>query len=208
MRTRLFIFAFILCFGQAISQRIYNFNVSLVTSQNQSTASQVLVRFSLRAGQTCPGYEILHSTDSVNYIPVYSYVGICGDQNVDESYSYLHGGPTYNMTNFYKVNIPGYEMSQPQRIYVGAQGPQSSLLIFPNPVFTESQIGLKFINYGGGFLEGHIYNQHGVKLKPLLLDVKADRADVPISDLNDGLYIIWLTDGTILFRNKFIVKRP
>lgn len=188
-------------------QRITNFNVSAVKSQNQSTSSQVLVRFTLTAGQSCPGYEILHCTDSVNYLQIYNYAGICGSQNKDESFSYLHGSPGYNMTNYYKINIPGFEMSSPQRIYIGEQVPQSSLLIYPNPVFQESLVQLRFHNYGGGFVEGYIYNQHGVKLRPISFDVKLTDVQLDVKDLNDGLYIIWLTDGISLFRGKFIVKR-
>jgi hypothetical protein len=192
----------------AFSQRIVNFNVSLVNSQNQSTSSQVLVRFSLTAGQSCPGYEILHCTDSVNYLQIYNFAGICGDPSTELSYSFLHGSPAFNQTNFYKISIPGFETSQPQRIFVGEQAPQSSLYIYPNPVFLESIVNLKFRNYGGGYVDGYIYNQHGVRLRSISFNVKLSEVQLDINELNDGLYIIWLTDGKSLFRGKFIVKRP
>jgi hypothetical protein len=201
-----FVILLIMLGSYASAQRIANFNLSLVAAQGQNTS--VLARFSITAGQTCPGYEILHSVDSLNYIPVYSYAGICGDLNVETSYSFLHGGPIPNQNNFYKVNIPGFETSAPQRIFVGNQAAQVNIRPYPNPVGTEDRIRLKFYNFQGGFVEGFIYNQHGIRLLPLYFKVDQNDPEVLIGDLSDGLYILWLTDGNVLFRTKFIVKRP
>lgn len=196
-----------LCYA-GFAQRITNINVSLVNSQNQSgTTSQVLVRFTLTAGPSCPGYEILHCTDSINYLQFYNYAGICGDQNSDVSFSQIHGSPSPNMVNYYKVSIPGYETSAPQRIYVGSQTPQSTLKVYPNPAINESTLFMTFSNYFGNEVNGFIYNQQGMKIRPITIPIKQDKGETYIGDLNDGMYIIWLTDGKILFRSKFIVKR-
>ncbi len=202
---KLVILLFILTF-KLLGQRITNFNLSLVTAQGQNTS--VLARFSITAGQTCPGYEILHSSDSINYLPAYSYAGICGDLNTETSYSFLHGGPIPNQNNFYKVSIPGFETSLAQKIFVGNQLAQSNIRVYPNPVITEDRIKLKFYNFEGGFVEGFIYNQQGIRLIPLFFNVQQSDPEIVISDLDDGLFIIWLTDGNVLFRSKFIVKRP
>ncbi len=111
------------------------------------------------------------------------------------------------MTNYYKVSIPGYETSKVYRVYVGAQAPKSSILVFPNPAFNESTLHLKFFNYSGSLVDGYVYNQFGVAVKPLSLTIKQDISEFNISDLDDGLYIVWLTDGNWLFKAKFIVKR-
>lgn len=206
MMRKIILLILLISGGLVYSQRITNFNLSLVTNQGQSAS--VLIRFSITAGQTCPGYEILHSADSLNYIPVYNYAGICGDLNLETSYRFTHTGPLPNQNNFYKVNIPGFETSAPQKIFVGQQAPQSSLRVYPNPVVTEDRIKLKFFNFAGGLVEGFIYNQHGVRLIPVYLDVKQADPEVAVGDLEDGLYIIWLTDGNYLYRSKFIVKRP
>ena len=58
-----------------------------------------------------------------------------------------------------------------------------------------------------GKVEGFIFNQFGKVVRPLLLDINQSQSEVNINDLNDGLYIVWLTDGNWLFRSKFIVKR-
>ncbi len=204
---RYFTYIFILGCLSIFSQRIQNVNVSLVNSQNQGTNSQVLVRFTLTAGQSCSGYEILHCTDSLNYLQIYNYSGVCGNTTADESFNFTHGSPGIEMTNYYKVSIPGFETSAPYRIYVGKTTPKPNILVFPNPVFSQEFIHLRFYNYVGTKVEGFIFSQFGKIIKPLLLDIKQDHSEVSINDLNDGLYIVWLTDGNWLFRSKFIVKR-
>lgn len=192
----------------SFAQRIINANVSLVNSQNQTgTTSQVLVRFSLTAGPACPGYEILHCTDSINYLPFYNYAGLCGDQTREVSFSHTHGNPLPEMVNYYKVSIPGYETSPAMRIFVGAQAPQSNLKVYPNPAFNESYLKLIFSNYFGKEVNGFLYDEQGIKMKTLTITIQQDRGEVYIGDLDDGMYIIWLTDGNILFKSKFIVKR-
>lgn len=198
---------FLTCFCLSVfSQRLQNINVSLVNGQNQ-TSSQVLVRFTITAGLACPGYEILHCTDSLNYLQAYNYAGLCGNQSTDESFNFTHGSPGIEMVNYYKVSIPGYETSNVYRVYVGAQAPKSSILVYPNPAFNESILHLKFFNYSGSLVDGYVYNQFGVAVKPLSLTIKQNVSEFNISDLDNGLYIVWLTDGNWLFKAKFIVKR-
>ena len=189
------------------SQRIINVNVSVVNGQNQSTSSQVLVRFTLTAGQTCPGYEVLHCLDSMNYIPFFNSANLCGNQTTDESFSTVHNSPGLNQLNYYKINIPGYETSAPYRIFVGPEAPRSTILVYPNPMINESILHLRFFNYIGSKVEGFVYNQFGTAVKTLALTIKQDLSEINVSDLNDGLYVVWVTDGNLLFRAKFIVKR-
>jgi hypothetical protein len=111
------------------------------------------------------------------------------------------------MVNFYKVSIPGYEISAPQRVFVGSQTPQSTLKVYPNPVIYETTLHLIFSNYFGSEVNGFLYDQQGVKLRALTIPIKQDKGETFIGDLDSGIYIIWLTDGKILFRSKFIVKR-
>jgi len=206
MRSHFFhIFFFLAC--ALFSQRIQNVNLSLVNSQNQGTNSQVQVRFDISPGQSCPGWEILHCTDSLNYVSVYNDAGICGNQNTSESKSFVHASPGLDMLNYYKVSIPGFELSSPYRIYVGQQVPKPNLLVYPNPVFQQDFITLKYLNYAGSQVFGYIYNQFGIQERELILKIDQSLSQVNISGLKDGLYVVWLTDGNWLFRNKFIVKR-
>jgi hypothetical protein len=109
--------------------------------------------------------------------------------------------------NYYKISIPGFETSPPYRIYVGQQAPKPNLLVYPNPVSNQDFITLKYINYSGSSVFGYIYNQFGIAVRELDLKIDQSLSQVNIGDLADGLYVVWVTDGTWLFRNKFIVKR-
>jgi hypothetical protein len=202
-----FTYALLMLCGSSFAQRIQDVSVSLVNSQNQGTTSQVLIRFTISPGQSCPGYEILHCTDSLNYLSIYNYAGICGNQSTSESFNFTHGSPGIEMINYYKVSIPGFETSPPHRIFVGQQAPKPNLIVYPNPVFNQPIITLKYMNYSGTSVFGYIYNQFGNPVRELDLKIDQSLSQVNISDLNDGLYVVWVTDGTWLFRNKFIVKR-
>ena len=202
----LFKYFFILACLSGFSQRIINFNVSL----NGATSSQVLVRFTIAAGPTLPGYEIQSCTDSLNYLQIYSNYNSIGDPNTNQSFSYTHNSPVVGVTNFYRINIPGFETSLPQRIYVGATSASSkanNIRVYPNPCTNDGIINLQFINYGDSTVNGYIYNQFGTTVQPLSLIISQGLSQVNINNLNDGLYIVWLTDGNLLFRAKFIVKR-
>jgi len=191
-------------FAQA--QRIINLNASLV--QAQGTSPQVLIRFSLTAGQACPGYEIQHSLDSVNYLQIYNYAGICGDSGFEESFSFTHSNPMFNQVNYYRVVIPGFETSRVVSVFVSENVLAANILPYPNPVVNENTLYLKFFNFEGPELEGFVFNQNGVREKTLYLKNNSGLAEFDIGILRNGLYIIWLTDGNILMRSKFIVKRP
>ncbi len=190
------------------AQRIVNFNVSLVPPQVQGGIPQVLVRFGISPGIACPGYELLHSLDSINFIQFYNYAGICGTSSIEETYSQLHSTPAFNQINYYKVSIPGFETSSTARIFVGEYTQGARLLLFPNPIINDNILRLKFLNFSGNEVEGYIYNQSGIKEGELYLKVVNNLSEINIGYLPDGLYIIWLTDGNIVLRSKFIIKRP
>lgn len=204
---RLLIYLFITINLSVFGQRLANISLSPVSSQNQ-TGTNVLVRFSILPGIACPGYEILHSTDSLNFYPVYSFSGICGNQSSEETHDYLHVNPLQNTINYYRVSIPGYETSKIHRIYVGENAGKPSILLYPNPLSNyQSFVSFKINNYVTNYLEGFIISQNGQKSERLYLTINQDYGQFPVDDVEDGLYFIWLTDGKVALQAKFIVKR-
>lgn len=190
------------------AQRIINVSASPVTGQGQSTSPQVLVHFTLKAGLTCPGYELIHSLDSLNYLPFYTSSNVCGNQATDESFSQVHVSPGINQINYYKVNIPGFETSATYSVFVGSKAAQPGLQAYPNPIADQGTLSLKFLNYSGALVEGHIIDQNGITLQSLTVPIQQGIGMMNITNLLDGLYLIWLTDGNLLFKTKIIVKRP
>ncbi|MBK9282819.1 MAG: hypothetical protein IPM51_00705 [Sphingobacteriaceae bacterium] len=198
MKRILIIFIFLV---QTIhAQRIQNFNLSL-------TNTIVSVRFTVSAGSQCVGYNVLHSIDSLNYYPIYNYAGICGEISKATNHSYDHYSPALNAVNFYKIELNGVETSPPQRIFVSTS-PQYNLLLYPNPVYNfYDLLNIKVSNANNTRLVGYIYNQSGKPVKEIDLITQLDYAALNIFDLVNDMYVLWLTDGYVIYSSKFIVNR-
>lgn len=182
------------------SQRIQNFHTFL-------GGTNVGIRFTITKGPQCSGYTIYHSLDSINYIQIYDYPGVCGDMNVNQEISYTHSSPAFNQVNYYRVELVPFESSPVSRIYVTDQV-RSSMLVYPNPVTqTSDLLSLKFFNASNIRVIGFLFNQYGKPLRELDIKSNLDRAETPVYDLANGLYVLWLSDGINVFSSKFIVNR-
>ena len=182
------------------AQRIQNFNLTL-------THTIVSVRFTVSAGSQCLGYQVLHSIDSLNYYPVYDYAGICGEVTKALNHSYDHYSPALDAVNFYKIQLNGVETSPPQRIYVPSS-PKVNMIVYPNPVYNfYDLLSLKIFNANNTRVVGYIYNQSGKPVRELDFTTQLDYAALNIFDLVNDLYVIWLTDGYVVYSSKFIVNR-
>lgn len=198
---RIIAYIFLLIAPAGFSQRIEDFNLSVVSAS-------VDIRFSISPGSQCGGYSVLFSNDSLNFYTVYSYGGICGDISNRQDYSYLHTAPAYNQYNWYKIELTGMETSPAKKIFVGPAANNSSMLAYPNPVVTfYDQLSLKVYNTTNLRLQGYLYSQSGKPLHFIDLTTQGDLGWLNITDLTNGLYVIWLTDGTVVYRSKFIVYR-
>jgi hypothetical protein len=184
----------------ASAQRVQNFSLFLVNTQ-------VAIRFTVTKGSQCFGYTIWHSLDSINFNQLYNYPGTCGDVSNDQDYSYTHANPALNQVNFYKIELIPVETTPAKSIFVSDQ-PRARLFLFPNPLtFNDDLLHLKIFNAVNLRTEGFIFNQAGNPVKELDITTQADLASINISDLPNGLYVIWLTDGISAFTSKFIIYR-
>jgi hypothetical protein len=200
IRIKWIVVALLLVCIQGFAQRIQNFNVFAVNGS-------VGIKFTVSKGTQCNGYTIWHSLDSINFNVIYSYPGICGNTSADQDFSYTHTSPGVNVVNYYKIELPGVETSPVQRVYLTTT-PQASLLMYPNPIVNEYDVlYLKIFNANNLRVVGFLYNQFGKPMRTLDITTKVDLANLYINDLENGLYVIWLTDGTQLFRGKFIINR-
>ncbi|MCW3076899.1 MAG: hypothetical protein JWO32_1508 [Bacteroidetes bacterium] len=197
---RLIFFIFVLIGFTTTAQRIQNF-YGIVSG------TSVGLRFTITKGPQCSGYTIFHSIDSVNFIQIYDYPGICGDVSVNQDISYTHTSPTLNQTNYYKVELVPYEVSPILRVYVADQ-PKKQMLVFPNPVSNSYDVlGVKIFNVSNTRVIGFLYNQFGKPLREYDLVTTLDMTAINVYDLANGLYVLWLTDGNQAFASKFVVNR-
>ncbi|MDP3557140.1 MAG: T9SS type A sorting domain-containing protein [Bacteroidota bacterium] len=191
---------FVLLSFYGFTQRITNFRVFLA-------GTGVGIKFTITTGTSCNGYNIFHSTDSINFIPVYNFPGICGNSPDDENISFLHSTPNYNKTNYYKIELIPIEESPVLRIFV-PEIPNKNSVIYPNPIQTNSdQISFRVFYSNSLKLNGFIYNQNGQPLRSLELTTIFDTATIGVSDLGNGFYILKLTDGEKTYFHKFIINR-
>jgi hypothetical protein len=63
----------------------------------------VNLSWTIGAGNTCEDLEVQHSTDSINYTTVYTYLGVCGNATFEQSYSWTHTQPVCGATNYYRL---------------------------------------------------------------------------------------------------------
>lgn len=186
--------------GCVKAQRIQNFYVF-------AAANSVGIRFTITQGPQCNGYTIYHSTDSINFIPIEDYVGVCGDQTRSVEYSFTHSAPAINQVNYYKVSIFPQETSPVARIFV-SETLRSRILPFPNPVFNSYDLlGLKIYNVSNIRLTGFIFNQFGKSVRSVDFKTVGDIGYLPVNDLDNGMYIIWVNDGEMVYSTKFIIQR-
>ena len=183
------------------AQRIQNFNL-------YPTSTSVVVKFTISAGPSCNRYTVLHSSDSLTYEEVGADPGICGTTSAPDDKSFTHLTPVFGKINYYRVRLEPYvETSNPKAVYVSSEVDQK-MHVYPNPITTiYDWLTLKFFNLTNSRLVGNIYNQLGKPLNNLDFNTVASKATLGVSSLENGLYVIRLTDGTQNFTGKFIIFR-
>lgn len=199
MPQRFLILMFFYSFSLA-AQRIVDFKL-------YPTKNSVSIKFTLSAGPDCGGYQVLRSADSVNYYPVCEFAGICGLSSTSTEYACVDNAPLLNQTSFYKILLNNFERSEVKRTYV-SEPVGSGILLFPNPLNeTTSTLRIKVQGVENKRLTGFLYHQSGKPIKELDLMISPDQAEINVAALSNGVYFIWLTEGSTSFSSSFIILR-
>lgn len=182
------------------SQRISNLNLYQINNS-------VDVKFTVLKGPSCNGYSILHSLDDNFYSIIYNDLSICGTSLTDEDKSWLHNNPAFNQVNFYKVQLNPGEISPAKQIFVTQQA-KAALTVFPDPIFLYNEsLNLRILSSNNLRLIGFICDEFGYPLIDLDVRLISDTASLSVNSLRNGIYVIWLTDGNIIYSSKFIILR-
>lgn len=189
---------FLILFSTCIkAQRIVDF-------QLYSAANIVTGKFTITAGTPCSGFTVYRSTDSLNFFQIYDYPQVCGNSFTDETKSFSDENPAQNQFNFYKIFLQPFDVAI-QKIYVG-QNQGSNMVPYPNPIYQgNAKINLKLINAGNALVTGHLFNQGARSIQKLDLRTNNDVTELNVAGLENGVYLVWLTDGKIAFSCKFII---
>ncbi len=193
-------FLFFLLSTHIFAQRILNFKIFQV---NQA----VFLNFILSKGSSCNGFNVLHSSDSVNFKIIHEDPTICGTSNADEAKNWTHANPITNQLNYYKIQLNPGEMSPVNRIFVN-QTNKPNIVLFPNPISTDIDLlTIKILGTESLEFDGFIYNQFGNYVLKIEKQSTISNSTIKINELSNGLYLITLTDGYNLYSTKFIIQR-
>lgn len=193
-------FLFFLLSTHIFAQRILNFKIFQV---NQA----VFLNFILSKGSSCNGFNVLHSTDSLNFKVIHEDPTICGTSNADEAKNWTHVNPIINQLNYYKIQLNPGEMSPVNRIFVN-QTNKPNIVLFPNPISTDHDfLTIKILGTESLEFDGFIYNQFGNYVLKIENQSTISNSTIKIHELSNGLYLIKLTDGYNLYSTKFIIQK-
>lgn len=134
------------------------------TQYNQN----VVISYFISAGNTCSGYQILKSNDSLNFNVVYDYAGICGESSKAQNITFSDESPEKNKKNYYKVLIQPSDYSDVISIFF-VDFSEKGYILMQNPITNNLSIlsnsnssVLKIYNQTGNLIQSHTPNQQGL----------------------------------------------
>ena len=173
----LFLASFCLIFSTSNSQTRIQELSAVQYNQN------VIISYLISAGNSCAGYQILRSNDSLNFELIYDYAGICGESTKSQNITFTDESPQKNSKNYYKVLIQPSDFSNVISVFYTDLAEKGYLLI-QNPITSNLSL-LSDLN--SGILK--IYDQTG-------------KLTLSLSPNEQGLYhedISWLGNGIYYF---------
>jgi hypothetical protein len=152
----------------------------------------VLVKWSVGAGQTCNSVTVERSHDSLfHFQPLYTYPGVCGNTQLEESYSYSDQSPQKNTVNYYRLNLGSLGFTAARPVWFGDYG-NDGYVLTQNPVGHQAVI--RFRNENNGRFVFRLFNAAGV-LVMQRHDVDGDEISIDTRLLAKGLYAFQLTEN-------------
>ncbi len=145
----------------------------------------IQLNFNISAGNSCSGYQIYHSTDSINFSLLYDYNGICGEISKPQAILYEHANPQKNTRNYYKILIePNDYSSIASALFIDFA--ENEFVVLPNPM--SGNFDMMINNTNNNTLK--IYNEKG----ELVFEK---------SEIKDGIYhgdLSFLAKGVYIFK--------
>ncbi|MDQ3192990.1 MAG: T9SS type A sorting domain-containing protein [Bacteroidota bacterium] len=186
------IFFLVPCLANAqSSEALAKFHVS----ENENS---FLISWTIKAGFSCSDVMVEHSSDGINYNPVYRYPGVCGIIGSDETYSFIHKAPM-NGANYYKMDLGYSGNSEPLSVnFVDTR--INGFVIYPMPIQDHSKIAftsgflafsLMIINHSGMV----VYREDNIR-----------GSEFPLGKLGleKGIYHFTLKNGNVSYSGTFI----
>lgn len=164
------------------------------------TNGKVLLRWSIKSGNTCNGIEIYRSTDSITFQEIGDIQGTCGSSNYSVSYEFTDQEPIKNSKSYYRIKLGGNGYSQILSIEV-IDVSSNQYLLRPNPITETGRIyfqnsnNSEFIFYVSDLMGNIVYSE----------TIHSDFIEIKTDTFEPGhyLFIIQSTSKNITIKGKF-----
>ena len=121
----------------AISQSIILRNFSL-----SKIGDSVLLKWTIKQGETCNGIQVERSSDNLNFQEVGNIPGVCGSPDFAQTFEFLDTNPVVNTTNYYRLVLGNTGYSEVRSIEVIALN-EDGILVLPNPASESTTVYFK-----------------------------------------------------------------
>lgn len=183
-------------FSQDESVEYLNFSAS-------PSNGKVLLNWSIQAGSTCNGTDILRSTDNENFEIIGDIVGLCGDPSFKSDYTFTDDSPVVNKTNYYKLRFPPSGYTHVVSVEV-LDLSSTNYIIKSNPI--QQPTKLYFRDNIGDEAILYLIDAQGKQSRLLTTNQNYFLID-PISIENGIYYFIIAADNREAVRGKFVVLK-
>jgi hypothetical protein len=163
IRNLIFLGSFALLFGfqlkaQTADQFLNDFLVVQIDDH-------VFIRWTIKAGNTCSGTRIEHSSDGIAFRKIGEIPGICGSPDVSVTYDFTDSMPLPNRKNYYRLEMGVLGLSSPAMVEVVFLN-EEGYSIQPNPVTGQSKF--VFDNDGGEEHEFCLIDTYGRQVMAII----------------------------------------
>ena len=160
-------------------------------SVDQLNRSNVQIKWTMKAGVSCQSPEVQRSIDSLNFISIYRYPGVCGGGDEEESYSYIDHKAIQNAKSYYRLKIDEGEFSRIAAIEGSFDFSKNAVRLHPQPV--TDLLNIAYLEDIGRPIELRIYNANGNEFRVDILSSLNDQPiEVSTQNLPTGIYFVWL----------------
>jgi hypothetical protein len=166
------------------------------------TSQGVLIQFTIRGGVTCSGVKIERATDTAHFSAIHEFIGVCGNLNYDESYSYTDTDPVLNTWSQYRLELGSLGLFSSLRHIRYLEYGSDGFVVFPNPC--NSNCAVYFTNTTNVEHEAALFDTDGKKVFESKVD--GSQWNPETSGLPPGLYLYRISrDKEVRFSGKLLI---
>lgn len=198
-------------------KKVYNFILLLVLSNGLFAQADRVIQFdailsggktivtwTVGAGSTCESVVVQRSTDSTNFLDIYTYPSICGNSTTDEKYSWIDPNPISYSLNYYRLKIENVDFTNNRLVDNNSRIRPGELSIYPNP--SNGKTTFWFEHKVSRSYQVQIYNPKG-QLEFKNTTINTNSFELDVSFLSSGLYWVFILDenGVATYNSKLLV---